>query len=544
MVAASTAAVAGACLALVWSGIAGCGASDGAVPGGSGADCVSDDECRGRCRWLEWRRACADECADESECPAGWTCREGLCDCTPAREDCNSLDDDCDGRVDEGLEVCGGECVDVRSDARHCGGCGMACAETQVCAMGSCCTPSAETCNGIDDDCDGSVDEHLALCDGECTDLSSDEAHCGDCGFACGDGLICSGGTCCIRYRTVPSVHLLFVVDNSYSMAEEQASLAEQLPRMMAVLTTGDLDGDGSEDFEPFGSIHAGVVTSDMGAGGFDVPTCRDSDFGDDGILRTRGDTTDPECLPTYPSFLEYGTGRGYDPEDFGRDVACVAQAGTRGCGFEQPLEAVLKAVTPSTAPIRFSMDSTGHADGVNAGFLRTDAVLAVILLTDEDDCSTRDLGLLDPASTTYEGNLSLRCFTYPDALHPIGRYVDGLVAAKLEPGALVYGLIGGVPVELVEEGATYDEILADDRMQQRIDASDPNRLAASCGTEDRGFAVPPRRMVRVAQALEDRGALTTVQSICQADLGPAVDAILRAIADADVEHTGYACPR
>jgi len=64
-------------------------------------------------------------------------------------EICNNSDDDCDGRVDEGLSrACSGACG----------------AGTQVCskgAWGTCSTaPKAETCNGRDDDCDGATDEN------------------------------------------------------------------------------------------------------------------------------------------------------------------------------------------------------------------------------------------------------------------------------------------------------------------------------------------------------------------------------------------------
>src|SRR5690242_14520574 len=38
-------------------------------------------------------------------------------------------------------------------------------------------------------------------------------------------------------------VDLLFVIDNSGSMAEEQVKLSAQLPRLVQVLTTGDFDG-------------------------------------------------------------------------------------------------------------------------------------------------------------------------------------------------------------------------------------------------------------------------------------------------------------
>jgi hypothetical protein len=64
-----------------------------------------------------------------------------------AAEVCNSKDDNCDGRTDEGVrERCGvGWCE------RLSGSC-----EPGTCIPGE---PSAETCNGLDDDCDGETDE-------------------------------------------------------------------------------------------------------------------------------------------------------------------------------------------------------------------------------------------------------------------------------------------------------------------------------------------------------------------------------------------------
>ncbi len=413
-------------------------------------------------------------------------------------------------------------------------------------AIGGACL--ALVCSGIAG-CDGSDGSECAseggwrrTCGRACVDSSSDPAHCGACDRPCETG-VCRLGGCCLRLaRRADELDLLFVIDNSGSVWEQQASLAEQLPRMVTALGTGDLDSDGERDFEPPRSVHVGVVTSDMGVGGFDIPTCEEAELGDDAILLDAGDLSIPGCVPGDYSFLDYRPG--YDPVAFAEDLGCMVRAGRDGCGWEQPLEAALKAVTPSTSPTRFAMDTTGHADGANVGFMRQDAVLAVVLLTDEDDCSVADPELFDPSSGTYEGGLNLRCFDHPAAAHPVARYVDGLLAVKEQPGQLVYAVIAGVPADLAAEGVGNEEILADDRMQQVLDDADPDRLRSSCTKPDGTVAYPPRRMVEVARGLRDRGAQTTVQSICEADLAPAVDAVLRALADVDVSLSdGLLCP-
>jgi hypothetical protein len=74
------------------------------------------------------------------------TCTPGA----PAAESCNNIDDDCDGSIDEGQTTCGLGACQVTVDSCVNG-------QAQVCVPGN---PTPEDmCNGIDDDCDGVIDQ-------------------------------------------------------------------------------------------------------------------------------------------------------------------------------------------------------------------------------------------------------------------------------------------------------------------------------------------------------------------------------------------------
>ena len=82
---------------------------------------------------------------------------------------------------------------------------------------------------------------------------------------------------------------------------------------------------------------------------------------------------------------------------------SCIAQLGIKGCGFEQPLEAAHRALNNTNIE--------------NAMFLRPDAFLAIILITDEDDCSAKSPQLFDPNQDSIESQLgflqSYRCYEF-----------------------------------------------------------------------------------------------------------------------------------
>ncbi|MEC9073181.1 MAG: putative metal-binding motif-containing protein, partial [Myxococcota bacterium] len=131
---------------------------------------------------------------DFGSCGGTRTCEaEGLTACDavePSIESCNDLDDDCDGLVDEDFagkgESCDGEDVDVCLDGvLVCGDGGLVCDDDEAAAT--------ETCNDEDDDCDGLVDEDFGdkgeACDGNDADLCEDGIWaCENLALVCQDG--------------------------------------------------------------------------------------------------------------------------------------------------------------------------------------------------------------------------------------------------------------------------------------------------------------------------------------------------------------------
>src|SRR5690606_28690563 len=103
-----------------------------------------------------------DACGDDTgECVPGTTACVGgelICDGAvgPTPEVCNGLDDDCDGAADDGLDV-GAPCG---SDEGECIPGFRVCRDGEIVCDGEV-GPMAESCNALDDDCDGDVDEEL-----------------------------------------------------------------------------------------------------------------------------------------------------------------------------------------------------------------------------------------------------------------------------------------------------------------------------------------------------------------------------------------------
>ena len=365
-------------------------------------------------------------------------------------------------------------------------------------------------------------------------------------------------------------IDLLFVIDNSNSMLAEQAALRAQFPMLISLLLNSTAIGGGEDVVAGAQDIHLGVVSSDLGAPGvLDIAGC--SGTGDDGVLRNTAAADAVGCSETIytPRFLSYVAGTD-DPAQTATDLSCIAALGNDGCGFEMQLESMLKAVWPGDdGRVAFLGDPSGFGTTGQAGtafpngdFVRPSddddvSVLAVVMVTDEEDCSSNDTAHLVPSFS--QMGLNTRCYyeglaPEPNRLFDVSRYVSAL--RNLRPGyeqRVVFGAIVGVPTALVTEAALsavdfsnsaernahYDAVLNHPLMQEavddrgNVDPADDTMVPSCTTTSGSALAYPPRRIVEVARGFGEHGF---VQSICEEDWSYAIELLATRIAQARSE--------
>lgn len=169
------------------------------------------------------------------------------------------------------------------------------------------------------------------------------------------------------RFTACDKVDLLFVIDDSGSMDDNQRSLIASFDGFMR----GVRARLGSVQ-----SYHIGVVTSDdyyanaMGCGAIGSL-----------VTQTGGpNSSNARCLP-FAGGARYLT---QDEPDLAAKFRCIAQLGSGGDDNERMMRSLLNAVNPRN-----------NAPGAcNEGFARRDSLLVVVLITDEDDVAEPCEGL------------------------------------------------------------------------------------------------------------------------------------------------------
>jgi len=210
--------------------------------------------------------------------------------------------------------------------------------------------------------------------------------------------------------KAVRDLDVLFVLDDSADRAN-YAAMASQLD----VLQTRLAGVDGA-----LPNLHVGVVTTDLGVSGTldAVPVAPVGGCSGDG----KGGKLQRFASSTGTDYLEDLRGpdgsrmRNYSSNDLVLELGELtnpAGAGA-GCEYEQPFEAMRRALDPATNP----------------GFIRPDAMLSIVFLTNADDCSLSRGAMLDPNDGTLGPATDFRCTSQgivcdPDELGSDGKKLN-----------------------------------------------------------------------------------------------------------------------
>lgn len=383
-----------------------------------------------------------------------------------------------------------------------------------------------------------------------------------------------------------PMLDVVFVVDNTSTMGANQLRLAQAAEALLDELAA--LEAQTGQLFD----LHLMVTSSDFGnplctpfqpagyepARGAPVSTaCTDrlQDFTSLGGTTVMPEVCTDVCpvgvAPAEPFVAMVGTNDNVPEGTALEALRCLLPQGIVGCGYESPLENMLQALNPSAA----------WNGGVDP-FLRSGADLAIVLLTDESDCSVKDYSIMeDPAfmnvnpDTGMPAPTSAMCWNVgvacngPDAmgvysdcipttdelLQPTTRYTNYLVdelAGNQGKEVMMLTLVGVPPVVQHSTRAPFeptvggvDDLVVHDWIDGPYPAGEilPDEWAVGVDADHKTYqlgigpgctgedpvhglmqAQPPIRIQQVCEALDAQGGTRCcMESICDDDLGPAM---------------------
>jgi hypothetical protein len=372
-------------------------------------------------------------------------------------------------------------------------------------------------------------------------------------------------------------VDILFVIDNSGSMGEEQALLAANFPAFIDVL----------EDPEVEANYRIGITTTDNGnpwcpagtttpeGGKLVLSSCKTrlGDFLFSDTVDVQDLACNDVCALTDAELEVIPTATDLDPNlvarpwmeniegkknipagtDTAAAFACFGPQGVNGCGFESHLESMY-----------LSLARAANENEANYGFLRDSAILAIVFVTDEVDCSyNKDYADIfaqdgnkvfwsdptasfptsavcwkagvdcvgdpsgydscDPVNKDINGNSGVS--DDQAVLHPMSRYLDrvqGIENTKKELNPdqeVIVAMIAGIGTD---GNLHYADDLIDPAFQ------DSFGIGAGCTAAGGVTAVPPVRERDFAEAFTP----DNIFSICNPDYTPALEAIADKIRD------------
>jgi hypothetical protein len=374
------------------------------------------------------------------------------------------------------------------------------------------------------------------------------------------------------------AVDVLLVVDNSGSMAEEQQIFATSVFSLVNSLVA-PLPGSlwpAADD------VRVAVISTDMGfSWGGNPYTDGDgwpgqlpqgcSNIGDHGQFQVYGSGTtinlQPDAIPCDSSAVQCptnwtcglidgdtgigvcqapnGDGTSQACPDISEDwaettqadpngqlpmqVACLSSLGTSGCGFEQQLQSAAVAVTRTDQAV----------------FMREDALLAVIVVSDEEDCSIEHKELFQvPEIQQLENrkvNIACNLDNNEQYLYSTTSFYQRLVDAKQgRVSGVVFGAIVGVPKAEDCQGLGSDiSACLNHADMQNVPVQEETAsgltwfFKPACNRMEGDVEVtkarPGRRFVALAQSFQSGGY---IYSICNEDWTPAMADLAAIIAE------------
>jgi len=340
-------------------------------------------------------------------------------------------------------------------------------------------------------------------------------------------------------------IDILFMVDDSLSMAPLIDKLAVNFPAFIQVLQ--NLPGG-------LPNIHLAVVSSDLGAGQWTgIAQCRVG--GDGGEFQDQvGAGTAAAGVPCAATGLDPGQHfisnvNGVANYDTNMGLAtvfsCIANLGEGGCGFEHQIQSVVRAL---------GADPAFPLPAKNAGFLRSNAYLAIILVTNEDDDSAPPVTPL--FDTTSESVADPYGPLQSYRANEFGHLCDGAPpprthAASFPPGACVSAEDKGLLIPLHTMIAELETLKTDPStifVAAIAGPPDPYNVIlvpAPEGTSDAGAGIMWPNIdhscvqssgeygdpsVRIKQFVDAFGSNGVFESICAASFSPALADIATAL--------------
>jgi hypothetical protein len=329
------------------------------------------------------------------------------------------------------------------------------------------------------------------------------------------------------------NVDVIFMIDESAGMPPVQVKLTRAISSYFDLLK--GLPGG-------LPNLHIGVLSPNMGAGrNPSIPHCPQG--GDQGVFQTTplgGAPCTRASLNPGQNFIIDVNGQPNYQGDIADVFGCIALLGSGGCMYKHQFESVLRALGADGAP--------GPPE--NANFLRSDAYLQIVLVTDADDCSAPpDSDLFDSSSMTVADPLgplqSYRCNEFghlcggkPPPRQPTGEVtLSGCVSAedgrlikvadavtalrglKADPSKVLVAAITG-PTTPYNVNVGPPEIKTDPSMWPYVEHSCTQSEPDGSMT----FAAPS---VRIAQFINGFGANGVLEELCT----PTFEAPLQAIA-------------